>query len=134
VAGDDIGAWQWGRFHHAVFEHPVFSRVKWLRWFGERTVAIPGGAETINPGGGPWDAPAPFFTRHGALTRRLEDLNNPANNLVAFAAGVSGNPLSPYYDDQLEPWAQGKYFSMEGSRTEIERNAIGTLRLIPSSR
>lgn len=134
VAGDDIGAWQWGRFHHAVFEHPVFSRVKWLRWFGERTVAIPGGAETINPGGGPWDAPAPFITRHGALTRRLEDLNNPANNLVAFAAGVSGNPLSPYYDDQLEPWAQGKYFSMEGSRTEIERNEIGTLRLIPASR
>lgn len=130
VAGDDLDGWRWGEFHHAVFGHPIFSGVNWLRWFGERRVPIPGGTETINPGGS--RGPAPFLAYGGPQTRRLEDLLNPANNRVAFAAGVSGNPLSRFYDDQLGPWARGEYFSMEGSREEIERTAIGTLRLIPA--
>jgi penicillin amidase len=131
-AGADVAHWQWGRFHQAVFEHPVFSHVPGLRWFGERRIAIPGGSETINAAASSWNDTDGFPVTHAALTRRLEDLQHPERSLLAFATGVSGNPLSRYYDDQLGPWARGEYFSIEGPRERFEREAIGVTTLTPA--
>lgn len=35
-----------------------------------------------------------------------------------YPGGQSGNPLSPYYDDMIEDWAEGKYFSLLFSSNE----------------
>lgn len=131
TAGEDPAEWRWGRFHQAVFEHPVFSRVSWLRKFAERRVPVGGGPETVNAADGGWRAGTEFPVYHGALTRRLESIGDAAQNRVAFAAGVSGNPLSAHYDDQIEPWARGEYFSIEAEPPMQRR--IGTLRLVPTS-
>jgi len=134
-AGDDIRTWVWGRFHVAVFEHPVFSRVPWLRWFGERRVPVPGGPETVNAANAGWGSGVQFLVKHGALTRRLEHVGHPDDNRISFAAGVSGNPLSRFYDDRLASWAAGEYFALEGAEDNgaSARPQAQTLTLVPAA-
>jgi len=46
--------------------------------------------------------------------------------------GQSGQPGSPYYDDLLPLWAEGKYFPLIYSRARIERETAHRLVLRPA--
>ncbi|MEK7270601.1 MAG: penicillin acylase family protein, partial [Planctomycetota bacterium] len=57
---------------------------------------------------------------------------SPGNDSRFLAdVGQSGHPLSPHYDDFLSDWKAVKHRRMRMERADIERGAMGTLRLMP---
>ena len=48
------------------------------------------------------------------------------------AVGQSGQVMSRHYDDALPLWAAGKHRRMRMDRAEVDKGAIGHLRLTPS--
>jgi penicillin amidase len=50
-----------------------------------------------------------------------------------IATGQSGNVYSPYYGNLAPRWARGEYLAMTTDPAEIERRAVATLVLQPST-
>jgi penicillin amidase len=63
--------------------------------------------------------------------RDIIDLSPRNDSRFLDAVGQSGHPLSKRYDDFLADWRAVKYRPMRMDRTEVERGAIGHLRLTP---
>jgi penicillin amidase len=127
--GDNMRSWRWDDVHRAIFAHAVFNPLpiigRWLR----REVPHGGDWSTVNVG--PVFAPRPFEQHAVPGYRQIVDLSPANDNRFIEAVGQSGQRLSPHYDDALELWAVGKYRKMRMDRADIERGAIGHLRLIP---
>ena len=47
--------------------------------------------------------------------------------------GQSGQPGSPFYDNLLEIWGEGRYHPMLFTREAVEQNLAGRLVLRPQS-
>jgi penicillin amidase len=63
--------------------------------------------------------------------REIIDLSSANDSRFQDAVGQSGHPLSKYYDDALADWRAVKHRKMRMDKPEIERAAIGRLRLVP---
>ena len=46
-------------------------------------------------------------------------------------AGISGNFMSPHYDDQMELWRTGRYRPFVLDRKSVEKDARYTLKMFP---
>jgi penicillin amidase len=53
------------------------------------------------------------------------------NSLRVIPAGISGNFMSPHYDDQTELWRTGKYRLFVLDRKRVEEDARYTLVMLP---
>jgi penicillin amidase len=63
--------------------------------------------------------------------RFVADLADPdATRLVNFM-GQSGQPASPYYENQMEPWLRVESQVLPMTAEAVERAAQHTLRLVP---
>jgi penicillin amidase len=103
--GNEMARWQWGRAHIAYFPNAVFERVPLLRDWLRVTIPTPGGYDTVNRGPSLIrDDEHPYEQHFGAGLRIITDMAAPANSRMMIAAGQSGNPLSPHYDDLLSRW------------------------------
>ena len=127
--GADVQTWRWGAAHHAVFAHSVFNTVPvvgpWLR----REVPHGGDWSTVDVG--PVFSPKPFDQHSLPGYRQIVDLSPANDSRFLDAVGQSGQVLSPHYDDALPLWSAVKHRKMRMDRPEIERDAIGHLRLTP---
>ena len=65
---------------------------------------------------------------YGPSERFTADLANPQASLGNITTGESGNPASPRYLDQFQPWLNGTTFPMP-----LQPNAqpVHTLTLLP---
>ena len=125
--GADMNAWRWGAAHHAIFAHSVFNTVPVLGAWLRREVPHPGDWSTVNVG--PVFSPKPFDQHSLPGYRQIVDLSPANDSRFLDAVGQSGHALSPHYDDALPLWAAVKHRKMRMDRAEIERDAIGHLRL-----
>ena len=127
--GNDMGVWRWDAVHHVVFAHATFDAIpvlgRWLR----REVPHGGDWSTVNVG--PVFSPKPFEQHSFPGYRQIVDLSPASDSRFLDAVGQSGQVLSPHYDDALPLWAAGMHRRMRMERAEIERDAIGRLRLTP---
>ncbi len=133
--GHDIAGWRWGDLHRAAFRHHALGDVPVLSWLANLSIPSDGGDHTVNVGavaGG--DAAAPFRHVHGAGYRGIYDLSDLAASRYMMPPGQSGNPLSPHYRDLLEPWRDGAYIRIAGSREEIAAAGYERLVLTPAQR
>ncbi|MCP4553596.1 MAG: penicillin acylase family protein, partial [Bacteroidetes bacterium] len=46
--------------------------------------------------------------------------------------GISGNFMSPHYDDQMQLWLEGKYRPFVLDRKEVMKDKMGLLKLVPN--
>lgn len=71
--------------------------------------------------------------RHGPSWRMVVSLEKPAVKAWGvYPGGQSGNPGSPYYNNMLSTWAQGKYYQFEFySNPDSYKNKLSTLTLKP---
>ncbi|MBB4285397.1 penicillin acylase family protein [Roseospira goensis] len=122
---------RWGDVHRARIRHELFRYVPGVAWLTGMTAPVDGGPFTLNRGGhSGLDGSPPFAHVHGAGLRAVIDFGaDPAGGSVrgryVIATGQSGNPLSPHYRDQFEPWRRGVLL-------EIGAGApTGTLTLTP---
>jgi penicillin amidase len=103
--GDDMASWSWGRAHPAVFPHPIFARVPFLRDLLAVKIPSAGGYDTVNRGATALHDPeTPYANVHGAGLRVIYDLADLGSARFMIVPGQSGNPFSSHYTDLLRPW------------------------------
>lgn len=108
--------WRWENLHKLHLKAPVFSEgaksggvAKMIHnnILARGPFSYPGSITTLNMGG--YSFSEPYSMTLGPSIRRIVDLSDMSRSFSIVPGGQSGNPLSPYYDDQLDDWIQGKY-------------------------
>jgi len=126
--GSDMARWRWDAVHLAMFPHALDS-VAALRPILSRSVSIAGDWSTVNVGVSAADHPYEVHTIPGY--REIIDLSPANDSRFLDAVGQSGHPLSSHYDDFLSDWKNVRHRRMRIERADIEKGALGRLRLTP---
>jgi len=128
--GADPSCWRWGELHQIRFDHPL-GRVRPLdKLFSRGPYGVQGDPNTVFQNS--YHPLQPFaVTLPTASYRQVIDLGDLNSSRSTIYGGQCGHPLSPHYDDLIEPWLKGEYHPMLWTRAQVEREAEG--RLILSS-
>ena len=127
--GGDMTRWRWDAVHRAVFPHQGLDAVALLRPLLSRSIPHGGDWSTVNVG--PVVANHPYDQHSIPGYREIVDLSPRNDSRFLDAVGESGHPLSRHYDDFLRDWQAVRHRRMRMERADIERGAIGHLRLTP---
>ncbi len=128
--GSNVDDWKWGDLHTLTLYHP-FGRSSSLMGYFMNIGPYPmgGSLATVNPQ--PYKLTQPWEGFHGASLRYIIDFADRKNSRRVIPAGISGNFMSPHYDDQAELWRTGKYRPFVLDRQSIEADARYTLQMLP---
>lgn len=118
----DPADWVWGRLHGLFLDgllpglESMFARPQTAPPFYER----PGGSFTVSPCGNDYTG-FNFTCTHGAALRIVFDVDpdDPTTRYV-LPGGVSEDPDSPHFLDQIERWNDADPYRMPNSRDELE--------------
>jgi penicillin amidase len=133
LQGADPKAWQWGKLHHSLPEHPLFEAVD----RETRARLQPGPFPTP---GGPYTPNASGYRAHdfqlvlGPSFRMVLDVGNWDNSRAVNYPGQSGNPDDIHYSDLTEMWLTGGYFPLLYSRDAVEKATVARIFLQPVAR
>ena len=127
--GKDIGGWQWGRIHQAIFKHP-FSGVSGLldKYIDIGPYNVGGDGTTI------FNTEYPFYesidkyprfshkefeNNLGPAMRFIFDFSKPDQFYMVLLTGESGNVMSKHYRDMSEMWLRGRYVKVRTDEQSI---------------
>ena len=127
--GGDMTRWRWDAIHRAIFPHQGFDGIAPLRALFSRSV--PNGGDWSTPNVGAVSTAQPYDQRSVAGYRQIIDLSSANDSRFIIDVGQSGHVLSDHYDDFLEDWHAVQHRKMRTEKADIERGAIGHLRLAP---
>jgi penicillin amidase len=125
----EMARWRWDGVHRAMFPHQGLDSVALLRPFISRSVPSGGDWSTVDVGAVAADHP--YEQRSVAGYRQIIDLSPANDSRFADALGQSGHFLSRHYDDGLSDWTAVRHRRMRMERPDVERGALGHLRLLP---
>lgn len=129
--GDDPSAWAWGRLHLAHLRHPLSNDAN-TELIDIGPLPAAGTGDTVcNTGLG---KPPAFAADSGVEYRLVVDFAAPDRFLAVQNAGNSGQPGSPHYADQFEPWISGEYHTVHLTRTGVESDLESTTTLRPDGK
>jgi penicillin amidase len=99
--GGDIGEWKWGKSNilrlHSITQQAALDR---------GGLPVRGDEFTLNPGSNGGEVTG------GASWRMVVDFSNLGHSFGVYPGGESEDPASPHYDDQIKPWADGRYLPL----------------------
>ena len=128
--GSNVDDWKWGDLHTLTLYHPFGKSSALMGYFMNIGPNPMGGSmATVNPQ--PYKLSEPWEGYHGASLRYIVDFANRKNSRRVIPAGISGNFMSPHYDDQAELWRTGKYRPFVLDRKSVEADARYTLKMLP---
>ena len=133
--GNDITAWNWGKVHTLEHGHAIgqgsapFDVLR--KTFNVGPFPVEGSREVINNMAFLHNAEGRYAVGAGPSTRRIIDFSDVENSTSILPTGQSGNPLSPYYDDQAALFIAGESRKMLLNTAEIKANAAAVLTLQP---
>lgn len=106
LQGNCPSKWKWGNYHQLAFSHPL-SSVKPLNYLFNREGRIPvgGSSVTVQAAANKEDG----TVNHGGSWRFVIDTQNMNTAFHLVGPGQSGHPLSQWYHDQMNDWADGAY-------------------------
>jgi penicillin G amidase len=118
----DLSSLTYGSEHPIDIAHPIFgshSPISTLLGVATGTGRQPNGGDstTVKAAG----------LHFGPSERFTADLADPDNTHANIPTGESGNPASPWFLDQFEPWLQGTTFTLPLNHPTIQH----TLTLTP---
>lgn len=123
--------WFWEEVHQLEHKHPIGSIKIFRPLFNVGPFPVRGSAEVINNMAFNYDSTGYFPVTAGPSTRRIIDFSDVDNSMSILPTGQSGNPFSPYYDDQAPLYAKGLFRKMMLNSAEINQNAKHKLILKP---
>ncbi|HEY1743532.1 MAG TPA: penicillin acylase family protein [Granulicella sp.] len=101
-APSNVSSWHFGPLHPAEIDHPLFSMSPLFdRLLGTATGSGP------RPTAGNGTTIRAIGHHFGPSERFTADLASPDATTGNITTGESGNPASPWYLDQFEPWLKG---------------------------
>ena len=128
--GSNVDDWRWGKLHTLTLYHPFGKSSSLMGYFMNIGPCPMGGSlATVNPQ--PYRLAAPWEGYHGASLRYIVDFADRKNSRRVIPAGISGNFMSPHYDDQSELWRTGKYRPFVLDRESVEADARYRLKMLP---
>lgn len=127
--GDDPALWQWGRVHHAFFDHPLASVTPVAKAWNIGPFSHGGSATSPMHTG---YRPSDFRTMHGASVRIVVDVGDWDQSRCINAPGQSGDPRSPHYRDLAPLWADGHYVPLLYTRAAVDAAAETIITLKPA--
>ncbi len=114
--GDD---WRWTSHHHIIFRHLTQTPALDMLWRGP--YAYPGYDETLGPGDG-------LEVTHSASWRVVVDFSsNPPEGIGIYAGGQSGNPLSRYYDLQIQDYLDYNHYPLHKPRKSDDLESVSSI-------
>jgi len=129
--GDDMAAWQWGRLHRLLPQHPLaasFPEVASL--LNPPAVPMGGDADTVQAASHP--VGGGYAVSGTSVARYIFDLADWDRSAWVVPLGSSGHPGSPHYADQLARWAAVLLYPMEYHWDRICAQAETVQRLEPA--
>ena len=116
--GSDPTKWSWGRLHTLTLAHTLGNN-KWLApFFSLGPFPIDGDGVTVS--NSYYRHSRPYDQAVGASMRMLVTLSDPIRSSFVIVPGQAGNPASPHYRDQFEPWRLGR--TIPPSESAVEMN------------
>ncbi|MEO1029950.1 MAG: penicillin acylase family protein [Bacteroidota bacterium] len=71
---------------------------------------------------------------HGPSWRMIVEMTSPPTAIGIYPGGQSGNPGSQYYDNFIDDWAAGNYYTLNFLQSDnVTEATIGTQTLTPAS-
>jgi penicillin G amidase len=133
LEGADPKAWQWGKLHHSLPEHPLFDAVdaETRARLQPGPFPTPGGPYTPNASG---YRASDFQLTGGPSFRMVLDVGNWDNSRAVNYPGQSGNPYDMHYRDLTEMWLTGAYFPLLYSRDAVEKATVTRILLRPAAK
>jgi penicillin amidase len=123
--------WVWGKIHTLKHNHPL-GAVKLLdKFFSVGPFSVDGGNEVLNNLHFQLDTTGYFHVDGGPALRKITDFSSIEKGETVSPTGQSGNVMSPFYKDQAEMFATGKFRKMLMNRKEIEGVSNNKLELKP---
>jgi penicillin amidase len=99
--GADLSRWQWGASNvlrlHSMTRNPALDR---------GGIPVRGDEFTLGPGANGGEVTG------GASWRMVVDFSDLGHSFGMYPGGESEDPTSPHYDDQMKPWAEGRYLPL----------------------
>ena len=89
--------WQWG-----IVKNTNVPHLAKIPGFGSKKLLIDGSKSTINA----------LNENNGPSWRMVIELGKTPKGHGVYPGGQSGNPGSPFYDDMLNTWAEGKLYDL----------------------
>ncbi len=127
--GGETKNWRWGELHKLTLKHP-FSKQKPLdKIFNIGPYETDGTNTTINCGY--FDFNDPYCQVIGPSARFTVDMSNPQLSYSVISSGVSGQPFSLFYSDQIKLMLEGNNIMLNNSRDKIESSGYKRLHLMP---
>ncbi len=125
----------WGQIHTLTMAHP-FARVPFLSWLLPLKIGpIPwgGSSGTLNVSFILEDKQQPghFKSFVGPSWRFVIDFADPDQATFVLPAGISGNPISPFFLNFFEWWKNGKRWPIPLSAKKVKQRAKYVLNLQP---
>ena len=128
--GSTVKDWQWGKLHTLTIYHPFGKSSPLMGYFMNiGPVPMGGGIATVNPQ--PYRLSNPWEGYHGASLRYIIDFADMKNSRRVIPAGISGNFMSPHYDDQAELWRNGRYRPFVLDKESVVADARYTMKMVP---
>ncbi|HEX8633248.1 MAG TPA: penicillin acylase family protein [Pyrinomonadaceae bacterium] len=123
--GADESGWTWGRYTPARFQHPL------------AVIPFIGGRFAIEPfpvAGSGWSAGATVNVGSGVSMRLIADVSDWDQTQQGIALGVSGDPASPHWSDQLADWRAVTPRPFPFGASAVAASTRRTLVLAPASK
>ncbi|MCB1169421.1 MAG: penicillin acylase family protein [Leptospiraceae bacterium] len=124
----------WGEIHQLEYRHPFGRNSSLMGFFFNRgPYPIDGSWTTVAPAGFPIKHldELDFRVSHGASERMIFDVGHPDSSMTTLPAGISGQFMSPHYDDQIPNYIEGKYRPSPLSLEAVKQAARYKLQLSP---
>jgi penicillin amidase len=127
--GDDLSKWQYGQtaYHHVRIKHPLSNAVNDSIRNILETSSIPRGGNGSTPG----VTSGSDNQSHGATFRMVADVSDWDKTLFTNSPGQSGNPVSPFYKNLFEGWANDQHFPVYFSKEKVQQSAKEKIVLKP---
>lgn len=110
----DYARWEWGRLHRARFNHVPFGDVNLLDRVFARRLPSPGSENSVNVAAGIYRPMKGFEQNFGAVFRQVMVMGQGGGQHAYMnSTGQSGNPMSPHFDDMLEPFAAAQLYTLK---------------------
>ncbi len=129
--GPEMSTWQWGRLHKAEFHHTLAQKTPLNKIFNQQEFSLPGNTDTLFQ-----TAPMAHDPRgHNVVAPSFRQVLDPMrweDSICVMPPGQSGNMMSPYYDNQLSMWLDGKYHPMLWKEDQVIAKKAHLLELLPN--
>jgi penicillin amidase len=131
LQGGDSHAWQWGKLHYSLPEHPLAGAVDGALRDKLQPPALPKHGSPYTPNQSNYRA-SDFRLMIGPSFRMVLDVGRWDNSRAINYPGQAGDPNDPHYADLRDMWLAGEYFPLLYTRKAVEAAAERRILLRPA--